>query len=397
MKRVLHVNDYPPDALGGAEVVMTRTAELLRAAGYDVRTFTAADLPDRRLSVLRYLDNRVARRALHKVLDTFRPAVVHLHNYYHLLSPGVLAVLAEYKRATAARVVMTAHDYHLVCPNSGGNWFRNGPRAIEADRVGSWRDLLFRRWDHRGWPYSFLKVAQHVWHYRLRDRRRVIDLVLCPSRFLQNLVTRVGLRTVHVPLPNPPPGPPAGPRPTRLTITFAGRIEPEKGLIPFLRGVRARFAGRIQIVGDGAERGRVEEFVKARGIADEVTFLGRRPHAETLRLIAESHVVLLPSLVLENYPLSLIEALAAGTNVLASDLGGMREIVTDSGVGYLFTPGDADQVADRLDRIAADHASGTLNAFDASAFLAGRDERAYRDAVVRAYEQHQSRARSEAE
>jgi glycosyltransferase involved in cell wall biosynthesis len=386
MKRVLHVNDYAPDALGGAEVVMTRTADLLRAAGYDVRTFTAADLPDRRLSAIRYLDNRVARRALAKVLDTFRPAVVHLHNYYHLLSPGILAVLADYKRATAARVVMTAHDYHLVCPNSGGNWFRNGPHAIQPERIGSWADTLCRRWDHRGWSYSVLKVAQHVWHYRLRDRRRVIDLVLCPSRFLQDLVTLVGLRTAHVPLPNPPPGPPAGPRPERLTITFAGRIEPEKGLIPFLGGVRSGFNGRIQIVGDGADRRRVEEFVRARGLTNEVAFLGRRPHAETLRLIAESHVVLLPSVVLENYPLSLIEALAAGTNILASDLGGMREIVTDSGIGYLFTPGDASQIADRLDRIAADHASGRLNAFDATAFLAGRDESAYREAIVRAYE-----------
>ena len=386
MKRVLHVNDYPPDALGGAEVVMTRTADLLRAIGYDVRTFTAADLPDRRLSPFRYLDNHVARRALHNTLDTFRPDVVHLHNYYHLLSPGILSVLDRYKRSTAVRVVMTAHDYHLVCPNSGGNWYRNGPQAIQPDRVGSWRDLFVRRWDHRGWPYSLLKVAQHAWHYRLRDRRKVIDLVLCPSRFLQDLVARVGRPTVQVPLPNPPPAPPAGPRPARLTITFAGRIEPEKGLIPFLQGVGARVPGRIQIVGDGSERGRVGEFVKSRGLADEVTFLGRRPHAETLRLIAESHVVLLPSVVLENYPLSLIEALAVGTNVLASDLGGMREIVSDSGVGYLFPPGDAGQIADRLDRVAADHASGKLNAFDASEFLAGRDEPAYREAVVRAYE-----------
>ena len=280
---------------------------------------------------------------------------------------------------------MTAHDYHVVCPNSGGNWFRNGPRAIQPDRIGSWSDLLFRRWDHRGWPYSYLKVVQHIWHYRLRDRRRVIDVVLCPSRFLQDLVIRVGLKTVHVPLPNPPPASAAGPRPDRLTITFAGRIEPEKGLIQFLQNVPAGFGGRTQIVGDGADRTRAEEFVKSHGLADRVTFLGRRPHAETLRLIAESHVVLLPSVVLENYPLSLIEALSAGTNLLASDLGGMREIVNDSGVGYLFTPGNAAEIADRLDRIEAAHAAGTLNAFDASPFLGGRDEQAYREAVVRAY------------
>jgi hypothetical protein len=46
MRRVLHVNDYPGGTFGGAEVLMTRTVDLLRNAGWDARTFTIADLPD---------------------------------------------------------------------------------------------------------------------------------------------------------------------------------------------------------------------------------------------------------------------------------------------------------------------------------------------------------------
>src|SRR5262245_28126108 len=143
MRRVLHVNDYPGGTFGGAEVLMTRTVELLRSAGWDARTFTQADLPDSRLTALRYLSNAVARRALRKSLDEFSPDVVHLHNYYHVLSPGVLGELGRYKERTGARVVMYAHDYHLVCPNSGANWYRHGEAELaDFDRCRAWSYLF---------------------------------------------------------------------------------------------------------------------------------------------------------------------------------------------------------------------------------------------------------------
>ena len=386
MRRVLHVNDYPADDLGGTEVLMARTLTLLRAAGWDARPFTRADLPDQRLNPLRYLDNRVARAALRRTLAEFQPEVVHVHNYYHVLSPGVLAELARFKARTGARVVMTAHDYHLVCPNSGATWYRGvEPVSADLNRVRSWRYLLGRRWDRRGRLHSALKVAQHALHYRRADRRRVIDLVICPSRFLQEAVARVGRPTVWLPNPNPPTLPARVNRPDELTFVFAGRVEPEKGLMRFLEVLPADFAGRLLVVGDGVDRAAAEALMRRRGLTERVAFLGRRPHAETLAIIAAAHVLVLPSRWDENYPLSLIEALAAGTNLLVADRGGMREIVQDAGVGYRFVPDDAASLADQLRAIRAAHAAGTLNAFDAAAFLAGRDESSYLAGVLRAY------------
>jgi glycosyltransferase involved in cell wall biosynthesis len=383
-RRVLHINDFPAEALGGAEVLMARTVGLLNGAGWDARTFTQANLPVSRLTPFRYVNNRAARRALRKTVEEFRPDVAHLHNYYHVLSPGILSELRQFK--PGIRVVMTAHDYHLVSPNSGGNWFRGGMHTIDPARVGSSKYLLTRRWDHRGPAHSLLKLAQFAWHYRLgRDARQVIDLVLCPSRFLRSMLDHLGLPTLHLPLPNPPVLETPQPRPGRLTLAFAGRLEPEKGLVEFLRLLPESFRGKLLVIGDGSARPAAEGVVRERGLAGRVEFLGRRPHAEALRLIACSHVVLLPSLLFENYPLSLIEALAVGTNILASDLGGMREIVADSGVGYCFPPGDAAQLADRLRQIETAHAAGILNTFDASKFLAGRSEAAYLSALERAY------------
>jgi glycosyltransferase involved in cell wall biosynthesis len=96
-------------------------------------------------------------------------------------------------------------------------------------------------------------------------------------------------------------------------------------------------------------------------------------------------VLILPSRWDENYPLSLIEALAAGTNLLVADRGGMREIVEDAGIGYRFVPNDAVSLAEQLRAILAAHAAGTLNTFDATNFLAGRNESSYLAGLTRAY------------
>src|SRR5215207_245358 len=96
--RILHINDYPIEAGGGAEVILAQSMSLLRAHGLQVESFTCADLIDTKRTVLRYLHNSVACTALAKTLERVRPNVVHLHNYYHVLSPGILATLAETKR-----------------------------------------------------------------------------------------------------------------------------------------------------------------------------------------------------------------------------------------------------------------------------------------------------------
>src|SRR5438094_10343440 len=88
MHRVLHINDYPAEAGGGAEVVMSRTMMLLRQAGVLVDTFTCNDLSDQRRTPWRYISNSEACNALTVKLQAFRPDVVHLHNFYHVLSPG---------------------------------------------------------------------------------------------------------------------------------------------------------------------------------------------------------------------------------------------------------------------------------------------------------------------
>ncbi len=93
-------------------------------------------------------------------------------------------------------------------------------------------------------------------------------------------------------------------------------------------------------------------------------------------------------MLFENYPLSLIEALSVGTNVLVADYGGMREMVQDSGVGFVFNPDNTESVPTAWNRVSTQFREGTLNTFDVSQFLAQRSERAYRDALLQIYDGH---------
>jgi len=207
MQRVLQINDYPAETGGGAEVVMARTIALLRSAGMTVASFTCADLPARRRTPLRYLNNPVARTRLAARLEAFRPDVIHLHNFYHVLSPGILAAVRRYQKRYPVRVVMTAHDYHLVCPNSGGSWFGilgGHGGAFDPARIRSWRYLLSRRWDQRSAIHCVLKLIQHLWNYGPRRRQRTIDQVLCPSRLTCDIYTALGFPAVLLPHPLPP-------------------------------------------------------------------------------------------------------------------------------------------------------------------------------------------------
>lgn len=116
-----------------------------------------------------------------------------------------------------------------------------------------------------------------------------------------------------------------------------------------------------------------------------VDFVGRRTRDETLSIISESHLLVLPSVWVENSPLSLLEALAVGTNILVSDFGGMKEIVECAGVGFTFMPGRPPSLVEALDRVVDCFGRGTLNGFDVSRFLAERNEQAYLDRLIRAY------------
>jgi glycosyltransferase involved in cell wall biosynthesis len=365
MPNVLHISDY--QAGGGAEAVLRCLCEHQPSIGLVPQVLTADSIPGFRRTPWGYIASRRAARAVRDAIRSLRPDIIHLHNYYHELSPAILDPVA---RSNAA-VVASAHDHHLVCPNSALRFFRSDRSDIaEPERLRSIGYLLSHRWDHRGFAHSSLKLAQHLWNYRLLDRRRAIDLVIAPSDYLRRVLSAAGLPAVA--LPNPLAIPIATPTRSdaRFSIIFVGRLEPEKGLADLLHALPA-IPAHLTVVGDGSERRTCEALAAQLALTSRVRFTGSLNPRGVSAELARAHLLVLPSKVPEAGGLVLIEALAHGTNVLGPDLGAAPESIRD--VGLLYDPRDPRALPAALVEAHRRFVAGTLNAFDPATFITGRD------------------------
>ena len=132
-------------------------------------------------------------------------------------------------------------------------------------------------------------------------------------------------------------------------LVCVSRLSAEKG-IDVLVDAMARINDpslRLYVVGDGVEKQALLARAANTGVAGRVTFAGTRPHGEIPRWLAASNVAVLPSRT-EGMPNAVLEALASGRPVVATAVGGTRELVHDPALGRLVPPEDASALADAI-------------------------------------------------
>lgn len=139
-------------------------------------------------------------------------------------------------------------------------------------------------------------------------------------------------------------------RSSALQVAYVGRLVAEKGLPVLLEAAKSvKDRGgefRLTFIGDGPERCRLEELVKDRGLGDRVAFTGDLRGADLERSASEMDVVVMPSVWEETAGLAAIEQMMRGRSVVASDIGGLSEVVGDA--GWKFPAGDAEALGRRL-------------------------------------------------
>jgi glycosyltransferase involved in cell wall biosynthesis len=364
--RILHVNKFLYRR-GGAEAYMEDVAALQVAAGHEVEFF-AMEHPENRESRFsasfpeyvelepqprslmgkaraagRVVWSTSARRGMAEVVAAFRPDVVHLHNVYHQLSPSILRPLAE--RDIPA--VMTLHDYKLACPTYQ---LLDQGVPCQACVGGHFTQAVRRRCKGNSLTASGL-AAFELWLHTTAGAYGPVGRFVCPSRFLADKMAEAGvfperlrclphfIDTSGMDRKRERGGP----------VVFAGRLSPEKGVDTLIEAV-GRLGLRLEIAGDGPERARLGELAEqlAPGL---VRFRGRLPRAEVHRLFRSASVAAVPSRWFENQPMTVLEAFACGIPVVASNLGGLSELITPGIDGDLVPPDNPEALAAAIDRI----------------------------------------------
>lgn len=323
---------------GGEDAVFEDEAQMLEAHGHDVARFTVRndDLDESRplTTAVRVVWNRGAVRDVREMIRASDPEVAHFHNTFPGLSPAVLAAA----HAEGLPVVMTLHNYRLLCANA--LLFRNG-RPCE-DCVG--RHVAWPAIHHRCYRESRAATttvaAMLATHRLLRTWDRNVDAFVTPTEFARRKLVEAGLPAAKVVAkpnfvaPDPGVGPGHG-----GYAAFVGRLSPEKGISMMLRAWEP--LGRLlplRIAGDGPLAPEVEA---AAARLPGVSWLGRLTADEVAELVADAQVLVLPSEWYETFGRVAIEAFACGTPVLASRLGAMAELVEHRRTGMLFEPGSA--------------------------------------------------------
>ena len=195
----------------------------------------------------------------------------------------------------------------------------------------------------------------------LRRARRVV----VPSAYLRDIALRWGLDPARV-VVVPNPAPPLDDLPSRAearealalsgrVVATAGRLTAQKALGDALAAIARVDGASLVVLGDGPERPRLEARRDELGLGDRVRFLGAGTRDDVVRLFRAADVALLTS-AWENLPHTVLEALAAGTPVVATAVGGVPEVVREGENGLLVAAGDVEAIAGALARLLGDDA-----------------------------------------
>jgi glycosyltransferase involved in cell wall biosynthesis len=348
--KILQVHNHYRQA-GGEDTVAANEAELLRGAGHEVIEYRQQNpfalLPSAaQMTVAAW--NPMSAAELRNLQEEHRPDITHVHNTWFRLSPSVFQALGS----NGTPVVMTLHNYRLVCANA--MLLRDGkPCELCIDTSNSWHAVRYRCYRNAFLP-SAAAASAISFHRRRKTWHRDVGLFLALTEFSRSRFIESGLPEDHIIVkPNFVEDP--GPRPflpgQSNTILFVGRLSSEKGveqLVDAWKDLRPEGL-KLEIIGSGPSQLSLEG-----QLGPGIEMVGPLPRAEVGNRMLNARALVVPSIWYEGLSMSLLEALAAGLPVIASNLGSSPEALVAHGRDYLFDPLDRRSLTAALGRLRSD-------------------------------------------
>ncbi|ARA94422.1 hypothetical protein AWN76_015515 [Rhodothermaceae bacterium RA] len=359
---ILHINEHLARK-GGVETYLFALMPMLEARGHSCRVLYGDGDPalwpaSVRVPAIRQA--RAARQAQAEVADVLRrerPDLIHVHN---VQNEGVLAACLDH-----GPTVLTTHDYRWVCPANTFFYKRTRETCFRTCGPGCFTTTLRKHCLTPRPHYALAFYRRAKWAIRHGGR---LARVIAPSHGAKERYVQAGFppeRITVLPYFCPvPPSEAPRPVPARPTITFLGRIAPNKGQEYFVEAlgllppeVRGVMVGNL---GEGGEEA-MRNLAARHGCADRLELRGWASREEVERLLDETSVFVFPSLWPETLGIVGLEALARGVPVVASALGGTAEWCLDGETGYRVPPKDAGAIADAVRTLL--HDDGCLHRF----------------------------------
>ena len=339
--RILQAHNLYQQA-GGEDAVVANEAKLLTDHGQEVRLWSVDNAaitgPWAKLRTAWQVPySHTARWRVAAAIADFAPDVVHVHNFFPLITPSVYDAC----RDAGVPVVQTLHNSRTIC--AGALLLRNGRPCEDCIHGSPYQGALHGC--YRGSRPGSLAVARMIDRHRGRGTWRTkVDRFIALTEFAKAKFAEAGFPADKIAVkPNFVEDKGArAPEADHHGAVFVGRLSPEKGIGTLLAAWRDLDV-RLRIAGDGPLMS------MAQGTASpNVVPLGNLPPEAVNQEMARAAFLVMPSECYEGFPVTLAEAFCRGLPVIASRLGAMAEIVEDRVTGLHYTPADAGDLAEKV-------------------------------------------------
>lgn len=364
--KILMINKflYPN---GGSETYIFKLGEYLQSQGHEVQYFGmehegrcvgnhaeayTSDMDfhgGSKLAKLTYplktIYSKEARIRIRQVLDDFQPDVCHLNNFTYQLTPSMILEIQKWKKQTGhkCKIVFTAHDYNLVCPNH----MLNNPgthQNCEKCLGGHFMNCTKGKCIHGSTAKSAIGTME-AFFWKWKGTYKYIDKMICCSEFMKtkmdtnplfakktvaihNFIDKVEWKDVE----------------KKDYVLYFGRFSEEKGIGTLLKVCKE--LPDIQFVFAGT--GPLEETVN--GISN-IKNVGFQTGESLEQLIREARFSIYPSEWYENCPFSVMESQMYGTPVLGANIGGIPELIQVGKTGELFESGNEEELKKQIQKL----------------------------------------------
>ena len=346
--RVLMINKflYPN---GGSETYIFKLGEYLQKMGHEVQYFGmehkgrcvgnrvnayTSDMDfhgGSKLSKLTYpfktIYSKEARIQLRKVLDDFQPDVCHLNNFNYQLTPSMILEIVSWRKKVGkcCKIVFTAHDYQLVCPNHMLN-NPNTHQNCEQCLGGHFMNCIKGKCIHGSTAKSAIGMMEAEF-WKRKGTYKYIDTMICCSVFMK---TKLDTNPLFA----------------SKTVAMHNFIDKVEWKQATKKAYVCKELPDVQFIFAGT--GSLEDCIK--GVSN-IKNVGFQKGAALEKLIREAQFSVYPSEWYENCPFSVMESQMYGTPVLGANIGGIPELIQVGKTGELFESGNAEDLKKNVQKL----------------------------------------------
>jgi glycosyltransferase involved in cell wall biosynthesis len=299
------------------------------------------------LSGIGSLYNIKSAAIIEKAIRRFKPDVIHVHNFFPLVSPSVFFVAAR----NHVPIVMSIHNFRLICPSTilyhnGEIYEKSIHKLFPLDAIakGVYRNSKLQ---------TASTVFMTAFHKLAGTWKNKVDKYITMTEFAKNMFLNSSLNVPAdkwVIKPNFTPDPGVGREDREEFFLFMGRLTKEKGIETILEATKV-FNFTLKIIGDGPLRELVETYA-ARN--PNIIYAGFQQKPYITEELKKCKALLFPSVWYEGFPMTILESFAAGTPVISSKLGAMVEMIDDKSNGLHVKPGDVNDLVEKIKWLSQD-------------------------------------------